>query len=169
MLSGAPMAVSRLMVARSPAQPFGPILKNARAKLEAANMKNSRAQATVEFALVLPVFMLLTAGAIQFGQLFFAYAQLLQAAQEGARYGAVLHHTDAEIIARVRQVSPGGAADNVTVATTVSPTNSGAVAASSRAAGNVLAVTASHTQQLVIPFFALNSVPLTGRTSMVVE
>jgi len=132
-------------------------------------MKDTRAQATVEFALVLPVFMLLTAGAIQFGQLFFAYAQLLQATQEGARYGAVLHHSDPEIIARVRQVSPGGAADNVTVATTVSPTNSGVVAANSRAAGNVLTVTASHSQRLVIPFFSLSTVPLTGRTSMVVE
>ncbi len=132
-------------------------------------MKDSRAQATVEFALVLPVFMLLTAGTIQFGQVFFAYAQLLQATQEGARYGAVLHRTDNEIIARVRQVSPGGATDNVTVATTVSPTNSGTVSAANRAAGNVLTVTASHTQGLVIPFFAIRTIPLTGRTSMVVE
>jgi hypothetical protein len=129
----------------------------------------ARAQATVEFALILPLFLLITAGAIQFGQVFFAYAQLLQATQEGTRYGAVLHHTDAEIIARVRQVTPGGAADGVTIATTVSPTNNGAVAAANRATGKVLTVTATHAQGLFIPFFARNSIPLSGRTSMVVE
>jgi Flp pilus assembly protein TadG len=132
-------------------------------------MADRRAQATVEFALILPVFMLMTAGAIQFGQVFFAYAQLLQATQEGARYGAVLHHTDAEIIARVRQVSPGGNGDNVTVATTVSPTNSTPVAGNNRGVGNVLTVTATHAQGLLIPFFARNSITLSGRTSMVVE
>lgn len=128
-----------------------------------------RGQATVEFALILPVFLMLTAGAIQFGQVFFAYAQLLQAAQEGARYGAVLHHMDNEITTRVRQLSPGGASDGVVVATTVSPTNNGTVSGINRTTGNVITVTVTHTQGLFIPFFARNSIPLTGRTSMVVE
>ena len=88
----------------------------------------ARGQSIVEFALVLPVFMLLIAGAVEFGRAYFAYAQLLQAAQEGARYGAVLPYTrdDAAIIARVRQVSPGGASTTVTVTATCSPTNTGA-------------------------------------------
>jgi Flp pilus assembly protein TadG len=128
-----------------------------------------QAQATVEFALILPAFLLITAGAIQFGQVFFVYAQLLQATQEGARYGAVLHRTDAQIIARVRQVAPGGTADPVSVGTTVSPTNSGVVAEINRTTGNVLTVTATHAQPLMIPFFARNSITLSGRTSMVVE
>src|SRR5690242_16812946 len=41
-------------------------------------------QATVEFALILPVFLMIAAGTIQFGQVFFNYAKLLQATQEGA-------------------------------------------------------------------------------------
>ena len=65
-------------------------------------------------------------------RLTFGYTQLLQATQEGARYCAVLHHTDAELIARVRQICPVGASDAVTVATPVSPTNNRAVAAISR-------------------------------------
>src|SRR5919199_5492705 len=84
-----------------------------------------RGQTALEFALILPAFLLIVAGTIQFGQVFMAYAQLLQAAQEGARYGAVLPNTrnDAAIIARVQQVSPGGASDTVTVSSTTSPTN----------------------------------------------
>jgi Flp pilus assembly protein TadG len=132
-------------------------------------VESHRAQATVEFALILPVFLLITAGAIQFGQVFFAYAQLLHATQEGARYGAVLHHNDFEIIARVRQLAPGGASDPVVVSTTVSPTNNGVVAANNRTTGNVLTVTATHAQGLFIPFFARNSITLSSRTSMVVE
>jgi Flp pilus assembly protein TadG len=130
-----------------------------------------RGQAAVEFALIVPVFLLLVAGTIQFGQVYFAYAQLLQAAQEGARYGAVLPNTrnDAAIIARARQLAPGGAADTVTVASTVRPTNNATVAANSRTRGNVLTVTVRHTQPLRIPFFPVTSLPLGATASMVIE
>ncbi len=128
-------------------------------------------QASLEFALILPIFLLLAAGTLQFGQVFFAYGRLLQAAQEGARYGAVLPHTrdDVAIIARVQQLAPGGAGDTVTVASTVSPTNNAAVTAANRTRGNVLAVTAQHTQPVRIPFFPTASLPLAVTASMVIE
>jgi Flp pilus assembly protein TadG len=130
-----------------------------------------RGQSALEFALMLPALLLIVGGTIQFGQAFLAYAQLMQAAQEGARYGAVLPNTrnDAAIVARVQQVAPGRTSDTVTVASTASPTNSATVAAASRTRGNVLTVTVRHTQPLVIPFFPLASLPLTATASMVVE
>jgi Flp pilus assembly protein TadG len=130
-----------------------------------------RGQTALEFALILPAFLLIVAGTIQFGQVFMAYAQLLQAAQEGARYGAVLPNTrnDAAIIARVQQVSPGGASDTVTVSSTTSPTNNTAVTAANRTRGNVLTVSARHTKFIAIPFFAAASLPLTATASMVIE
>jgi Flp pilus assembly protein TadG len=130
-----------------------------------------RGQSALEFALILPALLLILGGTIQFGQAFLAYAQLMQAAQEGARYGAVLPNTrnDAAIIARAQQLAPGGSGDPVTVSATASPTSSAAVAAASRTRGNVLTVTVRHTQPLVIPFFPAASLPLTATASMVVE
>jgi Flp pilus assembly protein TadG len=129
-----------------------------------------RGQALVEFALVLPLFLLVVAGAIELGRAYFSYGRLLQAAQEGARYGAELgnYRTDATIIARVRQVSPGGTSDTVTVSSTVSPTNNAAVTAANRARGNVLTVNAQHQHTVLIPFFPLSSIPMTVTASMVI-
>jgi Flp pilus assembly protein TadG len=133
--------------------------------------KRLRAQTIVEFALILPIFLLLVAGTIEFGRALFAYAQLLQAAQEGARYGAVLPNArnNAAIIARVQSVSPGGGADTVTVSSTVSPTNNATVNTANRARGNVLTVTAEHQQAVLVPFLPIPSFSLFAGASMVIE
>lgn len=48
--------------------------------------KSPRAQALVEIALLLPVLLLLTLGALDFGRLFFTKIILTNAAREGANY-----------------------------------------------------------------------------------
>ena len=48
----------------------------------------SRGQALVEFALIVPVMLLLLVIAIDFGRLFFSYIQISNAAREGAAYGS---------------------------------------------------------------------------------
>lgn len=50
--------------------------------------RRQRAQAMVEFALVLPLLLLLLYGIVEFGRLIFMYASLVTASREGARYGA---------------------------------------------------------------------------------
>ncbi len=50
--------------------------------------ERSRGQSVVEFALVLPILLLLLAAAIDFGRLFYAYVAVENAAKEGALYGA---------------------------------------------------------------------------------
>jgi Flp pilus assembly protein TadG len=138
--------------------------------------RRRRAQAMVEFALILPVFMLLVAGAIEFGRAFYAYGQLQQAVQEGARYGAVLNKTNAEITARVQQIAPGGASDTVCPSSctgtlpvcTVSPTNNAAVGGTC-VFGNVVNVSASHTQTVLIPFLPIASFNLYATASVVHE
>src|SRR5262249_36062995 len=113
-------------------------------------MKQQRhaGQAVAEVAFVLPLFLLIMSGTIEFARASIAYAQLLQAAQEGARYGAVLPNTrdDSAITARVQQLAPGGAADTVTISATTSPTSSTAVVTASRTRGNVLTVSIQHNQ-----------------------
>jgi Flp pilus assembly protein TadG len=128
-----------------------------------------RAQATVEFALILPIYLLIVAGTVELGRAFFAYAQLLHAAQDGVRYGAVLHKDDTDIRARVQQAAPGGASDTVTISATISPTNNGAVAAADRRRGNLLRVSAQHNQAVLVPLFPLSSFPLTANATMVIE
>ena len=56
--------------------------------------ERSRGQAVVEFALIIPVFMLLLLLAVDFGRLFFTYIQLNNTAREGAAYAALNPTTD---------------------------------------------------------------------------
>ncbi len=118
---------------------------------------------------MLPVYLLILSGTVEFGRAFFAYGQLLQAAQDGARYGAVLHKGDSDITTRVQQLAPGGSDDTVTIAAVVSPQDSTAVAAADRTQGNLLRVTAQHTQTVLIPLFPLSSFSLSATASMVIE
>ena len=50
--------------------------------------ERTRGQSLVEFALVLPIMLLLLAGAIDLGRLFYAYVAVENAAKEGALFGA---------------------------------------------------------------------------------
>ncbi|MBN1485128.1 MAG: pilus assembly protein [Chloroflexia bacterium] len=48
-----------------------------------------RGQTVVEFALILPILLLIALGLIEFGRAFFVYSVVSNAAREGARYGMV--------------------------------------------------------------------------------
>lgn len=52
-------------------------------------IRNQKSQGAVEFALVLPVLLIIIFGLIEVGHLFFVYASVLNATREAARYGAV--------------------------------------------------------------------------------
>jgi len=51
--------------------------------------RRSRGQGLVEFALILPILLLIVLGLIEFGRAFFIYTVVSNAAREGARYGIV--------------------------------------------------------------------------------
>ena len=51
--------------------------------------RTGRGQALVEFALVIPIFLLLIFGLVDLGRAVFANNSLAEAARDGARYGAV--------------------------------------------------------------------------------
>src|SRR5215208_4431859 len=105
-----------------------------------------RGQATVEFALILPVFLLILAGSIEFGRTFWSYGLLLQAAQEGARQGAVLGSatSDTAITTTTQQTAAKGGltlnTTDVVITATCSYTSSTSIAAANRTRGNVLTV-----------------------------
>ncbi len=57
-----------------------------------------RGQGLVEFALILPVLLLITIGTIEFGRILFIYVNVSNAAREGTRYGIVDPQDQAGIV-----------------------------------------------------------------------
>jgi PKD repeat protein/Flp pilus assembly protein TadG len=60
----------------------------ANASHDAVHGRRRHGQSVVEFALVLPIFLVLLLMAVDFGRLFFTYIQVSNAAREAAAYGA---------------------------------------------------------------------------------
>jgi Flp pilus assembly protein TadG len=79
--------------------------------------RRERGQSLVEFALVLPLFLLLFFAIVDFGSAVFTYNSLTNAAREGARL-AIVNQDSASIVAKAKaQVSVAEVADpSVTIA-----------------------------------------------------
>lgn len=70
--------------------------------------KNQRGQSLVEFALILPLLILLLGGVLELGRLFFAYVAVTDAAAEGAIYASVRPNSSVEeITIRAQQAAQG--------------------------------------------------------------
>ena len=136
-------------------------------------MKNEKGAAAVEFAIVLPVLVLLLVGIMEFSVLLYDQAVITNASREGARAGIVFSDpnpiSDAEIEAVVNNYCAGhmitfGAASGVT--TSVSRAGSGS-------AGDPLTVSVNyHYDFLVIPNFLSSlagGINLAGQTVMRME
>jgi len=59
------------------------------ARLSPGSKRRSRGQGMVEFALILPILLLVVVGIIEFSYIFAVYTGLFNAAREGARHGVV--------------------------------------------------------------------------------
>jgi Flp pilus assembly protein TadG len=59
--------------------------------------RRTRAQAMVEYAIVLPVFFWLTLGVVDFGRAMWAYTTVAYVAREGARFGTIPSRGTTEI------------------------------------------------------------------------
>lgn len=69
-------------------------------------MRNEGGAAAVEFALLLPVLILLVVGIVQFGMTFFQWLEIVHAAREGARW-ASLENPVSEVRQKVIEAAPG--------------------------------------------------------------
>ena len=76
-------------------------------------IRDKKGQSTVEFALVLPVLLLIVFGIIEFRFIFNAYVTVISSAREGARYGIIGDKDEGQIIQKVKDtagaldISPG--------------------------------------------------------------
>jgi Flp pilus assembly protein TadG len=91
-----------------------------RAETIAGRLRGSRGQAAVEFALILPVLMLVLFGCLKVGVAFFSYEELGSAATAGARAAAVNHGTDPTSAAQAaaKSISPTLGLSNSQIAVT---------------------------------------------------
>ena len=87
--------------------------------------KSYNGQSLVEFALILPLFMLIVLGVFDFGRAIYAYSALHNAAREGASYGAV-HPCDNAGITNMDQQMAAGLGEGISVTLTIDYSGVGA-------------------------------------------
>ena len=122
--------------------------------------KTQRGQALVEFALILPLLLMVVCAILQFGLVFHAYLTVNEAAREGARLAAV-GGTDTAIEARVKEVAPALKPDSLTITINPKPI---------RVAETMVTVTVSTPPPASLPFMdAFLPASLQGRVAMRVE
>jgi len=129
----------------------------------------SRGQALVEFALVVPVFILLVAGMIDFGFGLYSYMTLISGAREGARLGVTncsATNCSAAVTSKV-QASSSGLNPSVTVACATAAGVAEACTAST--AGDSVTVTASYTYNMIWPLAFGTQIPMASSVKMMLE
>lgn len=131
--------------------------------------RTSQGQSLVEFALVLPVFVLLLAGMIDFGLGLYSYMSLQSAAREGARLGVTDCTRDdcATTVSSRVTASSAGLAPTVTV--TCTSAAGATIACSSTVPGDSVTVTASYTYRMVWPLTFGTSIPMASSVRMMLE
>lgn len=86
-------------------------------KFKRFGQRKERGQSMVEFVLVLPIFLVLVFGIVDFGMGIHAWLTITSASREGARLGSV-QASAAEIESKVRSVTGTLDQDKLTVTTT---------------------------------------------------
>jgi Flp pilus assembly protein TadG len=121
-------------------------------------------QGIVEFALVLPLLVLLIIGIFDLGNAVFTNNMLENAAREGARGGAIKSRTDTDIRTRVRAAAPNlNLSDNRQIAIVPSP---------SRTFNEPITVTVQYTYRPVTPFIGQitgGGIGMSATSVMIVE
>lgn len=67
--------------------------------------QSDRGQSLLEFAIILPVLLIILAGVLDIGRLYFSYVAVTDAASEGVAYAATHPTNESLILARARDAS----------------------------------------------------------------
>ena len=127
------------------------------------SLKNNKGQALVEFAIILPILLLLLMGIFQFGMMLNTHLTIENASREGARVG-IVGSTDAEIQNLIIAISPILNPQDLTLTITPDETN--------RNSGDTLTVKVTYNYKLNVPIISSlfnDVVVLNGQTSMRIE
>ena len=132
-------------------------------------------QSLVEFSLVLPVFLLLVAGMVDFGMGLYSNLTVLNAAREGARMGVTAPGDTSSVESRVRAMAGGLNNADLTVTTTCQKPDP-APATTWRSCGSpayqpgdAVVVEVDYTYHMIWPFTFGNQIPMTSTVRMRIE
>lgn len=103
-------------------------------------LRNEKGQSFVEFALILPVLLIIVMGILEFGLMFNAYITISNASREGARLGS-LGGTNTQITQRVETTA--GILNSSDITVTVTP--------NSRSRGDMIIVLVEYDYSLITP------------------
>lgn len=127
------------------------------------SLKNEKGQSLVEFAILLPILLLILMGILEFGIMLNSYLTINNSAREGARLGIVAG-SDLEIRELIYNISPNIDTGNLIVNITPSE--------GSRKSGGTLTVEIIYNYQVTIPIISnilSDVVVLKAQTSMRIE
>ena len=121
--------------------------------------RKAKGQSLVEFALVIPILLLVIFGLFDLGYAVFIKNMISNAAREGARTGIIFTKTDADISARVNAAAPG-----LNLTPTITPPYP-------RQFNEPITVTVTYTYVPLTPVIGgiTGSVPLSSTSVMIVE
>lgn len=121
---------------------------------------HERGAAAVEFAIVLPVLVMLLFGIIEFGAAYNRSQGLHAAAREGARLAALRQTTRSQIEQRVLDALDGVVKDLTSVTISLTPSSNQPC---NLRPGESVVVTATYPNEIDIPLWGKQTVTLTGR------
>lgn len=126
-------------------------------------LRNNKGQSLVEFAIILPILLLLIMGIFEFGMMLNSYLAIQNGAREGARAG-IVGSSNGDIQNLIASASPSLNSGYLTVDITPSD--------GSRKSGDTLTVKVNYDYHLTVPIISSlfsNNVTLTAQTSMRIE
>jgi Flp pilus assembly protein TadG len=129
----------------------------------------SRGQSLVEFALVLPVFLMILSGIMDMGFLLYSRMTVINAAREGARVATIMTEESGAAIGNAITGQVNGAANGLTVTTCAHLVGSGCGALGGADAGDSFKVTVTHTYHPFFPLLIGTTIPISSTVQMVFE
>jgi Flp pilus assembly protein TadG len=124
---------------------------------------NERGAAAVEFAIVLPLLILLVFGIVEFSMLYNRQQGLHAAAREGARIAALPSSTQSDIEDRVRDALDGVLNDDDLATASITITPDKTHPCDLQPSGTRVVVTVGIEDQVDIPLFDGDAIDLMGR------
>jgi Flp pilus assembly protein TadG len=131
--------------------------------------RRGRGQSLVEFAVVLPVFLLILAGLLDFGLGLYSQMTIINAAREGARLGVVDPSNVSGINSRVQAMAAGLDLSRLTVSTTCLDPGNAVKACSSTATGDSVKVKVDYTYRMIWPLAFGTQLDLSSTVQMRIE
>lgn len=122
-----------------------------------------RGATAVEFALVLPVLLLLVIGILEFGRAYHVQTTLSNAARDGVRVMALQDSTTA---AKTRVIASASTLDLDTSMITVAVEPSGPCSGAGSVANSTASVTIEYPLELLSGFLPIDGLTLTGKGTM---